>query len=73
MSGQDVYARLRVVDLTRGVAGAITTLLLADDGAEVIRVDVPGDPYANQSGYRVRHRGKRRATLVPVDAGCHVL
>ncbi|KAA9156341.1 CoA transferase [Amycolatopsis acidicola] len=67
MPGQGVYAQLRVVDLTRGVAGGITTMLLADAGAEVIRIDLPGDPFAGLSGYRVWHRGKRRATLDPVS------
>ncbi|MFF5991236.1 CaiB/BaiF CoA-transferase family protein [Prauserella flavalba] len=63
MPGRGVYSGLRVVDLTQGVAGAITTMLLADAGAEVIRIDLPGDPCAHLSGYRVWHRGKRRASL----------
>jgi len=58
-----VYSDLRVVDLTQGIAGAITTMLLADAGAEVIRIDQPDDPFADLSGYRVWHRGKRRANL----------
>ncbi|MGY1739437.1 MULTISPECIES: CoA transferase [unclassified Blastococcus] len=62
-----VYAGLRVVDLTRGTAGAIATMLLADAGAEVIRLDSPDDPFAGCSGYRVWHRGKRRAVLDPAD------
>lgn len=64
MSG--VYEGLRVVDLSQGVAGAIATMLLADAGAEVLRMDRPGDPFSELSGYRVWHRGKRRTDLDPV-------
>ena len=63
MAGRGVYSDLRVVDLTQGVAGAVATMLLADAGAEVIRIDRPDDPFAELSGYRVWHRGKRRAAL----------
>lgn len=50
MAGRGVYSGLRVVDLTQGIAGAITTMLLADAGAEVIRIDRPGDPFGGLSG-----------------------
>jgi crotonobetainyl-CoA:carnitine CoA-transferase CaiB-like acyl-CoA transferase len=44
-------AGLRVLDLTQVVSGAVTTMLLADFGAEVIKVEPPdGEPYRN-SGY----------------------
>lgn len=58
-----VYAGLRVVDLTQGVAGSVATMLLADAGAEVVRVDREDDPFRSLSGYAVWHRGKRRTTL----------
>ncbi|MEV0494676.1 CaiB/BaiF CoA-transferase family protein [Streptomyces atratus] len=58
-----VYTGLRVIDLTQGIAGALTTMLLGDAGAEVIRIDTPDDPFAGLSGYRVWHRGKRRAAF----------
>src|SRR3954468_24598670 len=55
---------LRVLDLTWGVAGPMATMLLADHGAAVTRVEHPdGDPFAGFSGYRVLHRGKRSAVL----------
>src|SRR4051812_18553362 len=55
---------LRVLDLTWGVAGPIATMLLADHGAAVTRVEHPdGDPFAGFSGYRVWHRGKRSTVL----------
>jgi crotonobetainyl-CoA:carnitine CoA-transferase CaiB-like acyl-CoA transferase len=59
-----VYEGLRVVDLTRGTAGPMTTMLLADNGAAVTRIEPPdGDPFATQAGYRVWNRGKRSAVL----------
>jgi crotonobetainyl-CoA:carnitine CoA-transferase CaiB-like acyl-CoA transferase len=59
-----VYEGLRVLDLSWGIAGPMTTMLLADNGARVTRIERPGgDPIGEQSGDRVWHRGKRRATL----------
>jgi crotonobetainyl-CoA:carnitine CoA-transferase CaiB-like acyl-CoA transferase len=47
-------AGLRVLDLTRFVAGSQATLLLAALGAEVVKVEVPpGDPYRWQGTQRV--------------------
>ena len=55
---------LRVLDLTWGTAGPMTTMFLADNGADVIRIEPPsGDPFAGQTGYRVWNRGKRSAVL----------
>src|ERR1700754_1457664 len=47
-------AGLRVIDLTQVVSGAVTTMLMADFGAEVIKVEpIDGEPYRN-SGYPLR-------------------
>jgi crotonobetainyl-CoA:carnitine CoA-transferase CaiB-like acyl-CoA transferase len=55
---------VRVLDLSWGIAGPMTTMFLADNGADVIRVECPsGDPFENQTGYRVWNRGKRSAYL----------
>ena len=55
---------LRVLDLSWGMAGPMTTMFLADNGADVIRIESPqGDPFARQTGYRVWNRGKRSARL----------
>ncbi|MCU1396877.1 MAG: L-carnitine dehydratase/bile acid-inducible protein [Ilumatobacteraceae bacterium] len=59
-----VYEGLQVLDLSWGTAGPMTTMLLADNGADVTRIVPPdGDPFAGQSGYRVWNRGKRSAVL----------
>ena len=58
------FADLRVLDLSWGTAGPMTTMFLADNGADVIRIEPPqGDPFAQQTGYRVWNRGKRSACL----------
>src|SRR5262245_56366923 len=57
-------AGLTVVDLSRGAAGAITTMVLADYGARVIKVDPPGeDAAARFPGYRAWGRGKESVHL----------
>ncbi|WP_419825764.1 CaiB/BaiF CoA transferase family protein [Sphingomonas sp.] len=59
-----VLSGLEVLDLTRGIAGPMTTMLLADHGARVTRILPPdGDPLAGQNGYRVWQRGKAALTL----------
>src|SRR5437016_1639047 len=58
MSG--VFEGLQVVDLSWGIAGPMTSMLLADNGAQVTRLELEGsDPFRAQTGYRVWHRGKR--------------
>ena len=55
---------LTVVDLSWGTAGPITTMLLSDHGAEVIKVEPPGgDPFRRALGYQVWNRGKKSVTL----------
>ena len=59
-----VFADLRVIDLSWGIAGPMTTMFMADNGADVIRIEAPsGDPFARQTGYRVWNRGKRSVRL----------
>jgi crotonobetainyl-CoA:carnitine CoA-transferase CaiB-like acyl-CoA transferase len=55
---------LRVVDLSWGLAGALTTLVLADAGAEVIRVEPPGgDVLRAQPAFPLWLRGKKSVVL----------
>ena len=54
----------RILDLTWGIAGPLATMLMADNGAEVVRVSAPGgDQFAEHPGYRVWNRGKKSLVL----------
>jgi crotonobetainyl-CoA:carnitine CoA-transferase CaiB-like acyl-CoA transferase len=53
---------VRVLDLSTGIAGPMTAMLLADHGADVVRVEPPGgDPERERAV--VWHRGKRRVAV----------
>ena len=55
---------LKVVDLSWGIAGPVTTMLLGDYGAEVVKVEPPGgDPFRSTPGYTVWNRNKRSVIL----------
>ena len=55
---------ISVLDLSWGIAGPMVTMLLADHGAAVTKIEPPGgDPFRNQLGYHVWQRGKRSAIL----------
>jgi crotonobetainyl-CoA:carnitine CoA-transferase CaiB-like acyl-CoA transferase len=59
-----VLEGIRVLDLSWGIAGPMATMLLADHGAQVTKIEPPGgDPTRTQLGYRVWQRGKRSAVL----------
>jgi crotonobetainyl-CoA:carnitine CoA-transferase CaiB-like acyl-CoA transferase len=54
---------LSVVDFGQWLAGPMVSLLLADAGADVVRVDPPGGPYWQHSANAVLQRGKRSVVL----------
>ena len=63
-TAQGPFAGVEVVELTTGIAGPMTGMLLADQGARVTRVERPGgDPFAAQPSWRVWNRGKRSVAL----------
>jgi len=59
-----VFEELRVVDVSQGLAGPMACMLLADFGAEVVKVEPPGgDRLAHTPGYLTWNRGKARTSL----------
>lgn len=53
---------IRVLDLSTGIAGPMTGMVLSDNGADVIKIETPaGDPHWAMLGYRAWQRGKRNA------------
>ena len=61
-------AGVRVLDLTGTVAGAVAGMLLADLGADVVKVHPPGPGLlAGQRGRPMWDRGKRAVTVDPAS------
>jgi crotonobetainyl-CoA:carnitine CoA-transferase CaiB-like acyl-CoA transferase len=62
---------IRILDLSWGVAGPLGVLLLAEQGADVIKVEPPGgDPFRVYDGYKVWTRSRRSVTCdLKSDAG----
>jgi crotonobetainyl-CoA:carnitine CoA-transferase CaiB-like acyl-CoA transferase len=57
-------AGLRVLDLTQGMAGPLAAMILADFGAEVVRVEpAEGDPGWKDPAYLLLNRGKKSIDL----------
>jgi crotonobetainyl-CoA:carnitine CoA-transferase CaiB-like acyl-CoA transferase len=55
-----VLEGIRVVDFTWGLPGAVATMVLADNGAEVVKVEPPeGDPQRAVPAFAQWHRGKK--------------
>src|SRR3954454_11114585 len=80
MSYDAPFAGLKVVDLSQGIAGPYCAMLLAQHGADVIKVEGLGDGdwartlgvrYASHSAFSIiRNLGKRSlAVVLKTDAG----
>jgi crotonobetainyl-CoA:carnitine CoA-transferase CaiB-like acyl-CoA transferase len=55
---------IRVLDLSQGIAGPLGVLLVAEHGADVIKVEPPGgDPWRSFAGYRCWNRSRRSVIL----------
>jgi len=55
---------VRVLDLGWGLAGPLGVLLLAELGADVIKIEPPGgDPFRCQPGYHVWNRSRRSVVI----------
>ena len=61
MSG--ALSGVRVIDFGQYIAGPLTGMLLADQGAEVLKVDPPGGPAWNTPANATWNRGKRSVVL----------
>ncbi len=58
---------ITVIDLTKGPAGALSTMFLSDHGARVIRVLDDGAQVLRDGGYRVWDRGKEAVLCASGD------
>jgi crotonobetainyl-CoA:carnitine CoA-transferase CaiB-like acyl-CoA transferase len=57
---------IRVVELATGIAGPMAAMLLADFGADVVKLESPGgDPDRSRPGFAMWGRGKTSVTLDP--------
>src|SRR3954447_21079863 len=61
--GEGVLAGVRVVDFGQYIAGPLAAMLLADQGADVIRVDPPGGPEWDSTANAALLRGRRSVVL----------
>ena len=58
------FQGIRVLDCTQGLAGPLASMLLADFGAQVLKIEPPqGDRAKDQPGYITWNRNKKRLTL----------
>lgn len=60
---QRPLSKLRVLDFGHYLAGPMVGMMLADMGAEVIRIDPPGGPVWHDPAFDMLSRGKRSLTL----------
>lgn len=59
---------LRVIDMSSGPTGGLATMVLADFGADVVKVELPGgDPERRQPSSPMWLRGKRSIVLDPAS------
>lgn len=54
---------IRVIDFGQYIAGPLAGMLLADQGADVVKVDPPGGPWFDSPANRTWNRGKRSIVL----------
>jgi crotonobetainyl-CoA:carnitine CoA-transferase CaiB-like acyl-CoA transferase len=59
----------RVIDFGQYIAGPMAAMLLADQGADVVRVEPPGGPRFDRPANATWNRGKRNVVLDLKDPG----
>ncbi|MCU4186828.1 CoA transferase [Acidiferrimicrobium sp. IK] len=63
-AGEGILDGVRVLDLSTGIAGPVATMLLAEVGADVVKVEPSlRDPGRDHPGYRTWNRSKRSVAL----------
>jgi crotonobetainyl-CoA:carnitine CoA-transferase CaiB-like acyl-CoA transferase len=67
----NAYAGVKILDFTQGIAGPMGCALMADFGADVVKVEPPeGDRIKDEPHYIVWNRNKRRIALdLSTEAG----
>lgn len=64
LSGNQALSGFRIVDFGHYIAGPYAAMLMAEQGAEVIKVEPPlGDPYRKEPGFMVFNRSKKGIIL----------
>ncbi len=62
--GDGLYHGIRVLELAEGLAGPYAAMFLADQGADVVKVEAPdGDPYRADPGFQTVNRNKRSVVV----------
>ncbi|MGH7822656.1 MAG: CoA transferase, partial [Candidatus Binatia bacterium] len=70
MSDRGPLSTVRVLECAEGLTGPVAGWLLAEAGAEVLKVEPPGgDRLRGSPGFHVIHRGKRGVVLDLVEVG----
>src|SRR5947208_8826033 len=60
----DALDGIRILDLSWGIAGPAGVLLLAEHGADAVKIEPPGGgPYRDWPGNRVWNRSRRSVAL----------
>ena len=69
---ESVFSGIRVVDLSQGMAGAMAAMVLADNGAEVVKVEPPDGDWARQvpGVSHVESGETERGPRSPRELGC---
>ena len=70
MASASVCDGITVLDFSQGMAGSMATMVLGDNGAEVIKVEPPGgDPGRSIPAWLMWNRGKKSIVLDPNTEG----
>ena len=59
-----IFSDIQILDLSEGMPGSVATMVFADFGADVIKVEpLSGDPYRQDPAWRQWNRGKKSITI----------